>query len=66
MENWYNVETYRAIDNEWVLISSNKYWDVALKIAKRERDDYKKYVRISQTNYPNSTIYYCDNGLPLE
>ena len=40
MENWYNVETYRAIDNEWVLISSNKYWDVALKIAKRERDDY--------------------------
>ena len=48
MENWYNVETYRAIDNEWVLISSNKYWDVALKVAKRERDDYKKYSSFSK------------------
>ena len=33
MENWYNVEVYRAADNGWMLISSNKYWDVALKIA---------------------------------
>ena len=65
MENWYNVETYRAIDNEWVLISSNKYWDVALKIAKRERDDHKKYVRISQTIEGKPSVYYCDDGLPL-
>ena len=65
MENWYNVEIYRAADNGWMLISSNKYWDVALKIAKRERDEYKKYVRISQTIKGKPSVYYCDDGLPL-
>jgi|TARA_R100000482_G_scaffold53275_1_gene19082 hypothetical protein len=65
MENWYNVEVYRAADNGWMLISSNKYWDVALKIAKRERDEYKKYVRISQTIKGKPSVYYCDDGLPL-